>query len=265
MWHLVFQISPIIRVFEVDIYNFLRILGLKWIIVVRLFLFRWNSMMTTIGYSSLRDGEEAKRNILPAESSFWAWCDDTMSVNLNDLVPFWDNIQPPIQSNLWDFYLSFIIFDGGGGGEMKAGDMLVTGFVDIGWSGYCKEWRCVFSFKIFELMHKKLTGNLNILTKANLIKAWDTFSQKCNKYKSEKMFKSSFRMRMRMTGLIILEKIVWCLLEHWHHINWLLNLKELSGGTRNWSLNFLVLKRMLMRWLEVMIQSAHEHWSFRHF
>ena len=40
-----------------------------------------------------------------------------------------------------------------------------------------KEWRCVFSFKISELMHKKLTGNLNILTKANLIKAWDIFSQ----------------------------------------------------------------------------------------
>ena len=108
MWHLVFQINPIFRVFEVDTLNSLRILGLKWIIVVRLFLFRWNSMMTTIGYSSLRDGEEAKRNILPAESSFWAWCDDTMSVNLNDLVPFWDNIQPPIQSNLWDFYISFI-------------------------------------------------------------------------------------------------------------------------------------------------------------
>ena len=136
-------------------------------LLVCLFLFRWNSMMTTSDILARRDGEQAEKlNI---------WCDDTQSVNWNDSVTFWENIQTTIQSNLWEFYLSFIILDGGGGGEMKIGDMLVTSFVDIGWSGYCKEWRCVFSFKIFELMHKKLTGNLNILTKANLIKAWDTF------------------------------------------------------------------------------------------
>ena len=226
--------------------------------------------MTTIGYSRWRERERERNEIfyqhsLPSIGLVWWHSDTPQSINSNDSVTFWENIQTPIQSNLWDFYLSFIILDGGVGGKMRIGDMLVTSFVDIGWSGYCKEWRCVFSFKIFELMHKKLTGNLNILTKANLIKAWDTFSQKYNKFKSKKMFKSSSRMRMRMTGPIIQGKIVWCLLGHWHHINWLLNLKELTGGTRNWSLNFLVLKRMLMRWLEVMIQSAHEHWSFRHF
>ena len=60
MWHLVFNINPIFRVLDVDTYNSLRILGLKWIIVVCLFLFRWNSMMTTIGFSSWRDGAESE-------------------------------------------------------------------------------------------------------------------------------------------------------------------------------------------------------------
>ena len=122
MWHLVSQINPIFRVFEVDTYNSLRILGLKWIISlpIFLFLFGWNSMMTTIGYSNcwvrcrrvrepeFRRSEAALLHYLPGDILRHPHPLPSSSVNENDSVSFWENIETPIQSNLWDFYISFI-------------------------------------------------------------------------------------------------------------------------------------------------------------